>query len=494
MQSVSKKAILLPTILLLTVAVYLFLINVVLKPTLRVGSIRLGPVTSKTVEPRLRSYLKTKKVILKSESTSKTYTLDELGIFFEEQSLSTAIKQPQQTLSHFKFLPARNCCTVTLPEMVIDLSRLDYVWQKELAVQTTASKNAVLTYKKDLEVFQISDAVVGLSFDATAAKQAIIDSARNTNEQSTTIQASDVSQKTDAKIQKPQLLEASAVASKVIDHTVAITLEGTVVNPPKETIASWLVLRTKSGGQPRIAVDPGRIATYLTDISKKYQSDPTVQVVKSGQILKQGANGKRVTNIDLISKVIQQKLTENSNQKVDVALIVEEVPFKTSDTTPRPKQNKARYTYRIISKGSVQADLGEFRAQVQETLSASNGWAASGATFQEVGSNSDFDISLTQPSVLSSYGGCSAEYSCRSGRLVMINDERWRKAVAHWNLSLRDYRHMVINHEVGHWLGLSHLSCPSAGSPAPLMQQQSISLQGCTANPWPTQLDRSKLK
>ncbi len=84
--------------------------------------------------------------------------------------------------------------------------------------------------------------------------------------------------------------------------------------------------------------------------------------------------------------------------------------------------------------------------------------------------------------------GCDVEWSCRVGRSVIINDKRWVDASAAWNASggtLRDYRHMVVNHEVGHWLGHGHLHCAGAGQLAPVMQQQSIDLEGCKFNPWP---------
>jgi hypothetical protein len=473
---------------------YLFLINTVLKPNLSIGSIVMGRISSKNTESTLRSYLTTKKITLKSESASKTYSLNELGIFFEEQSVSAESKKLHEALGGFRFVPMYGCCRAELPEMVIDLSRLDYIWQKELAVHSKDSKNAELMYKKDLQSFQVSDAVAGLSFDTVAAAQAIIGASRNTHALTSAIQVSEVSQKTQPEIQKPELLDASAQASRIVGQTVTITLEGTVISPPKETIASWLVLQTQPGESSHVAVDAGRIATYITDIAKKYQVDPVAHVTKSGKVVKQGSNGKRVTNIDAVAKLLQQKLSEETNSSINATLHVVDVPFSSTDTTPQLKQVKARYTYRILSKGSVQADLAEFRSQVYETLSSRNGWPASGATFQEVGNNSDFDIVLTEPAVLGTYSGCSSEYSCRKGRLVMINDERWRNAVSHWNLSLRDYRHMVVNHEVGHWLGLKHRNCSRAGAPAPIMQQQSISLQDCTANPWPTQLDRSALK
>ena len=83
---------------------------------------------------------------------------------------------------------------------------------------------------------------------------------------------------------------------------------------------------------------------------------------------------------------------------------------------------------------------------------------------------------------------CSTQWSCRIGRFVVINQERWRHASPAWNAagrSLRDYRHMVVNHETGHWLGRGHASCPGRGRPAPVMMQQSKGTGGCRFNPWP---------
>ena len=98
---------------------------------------------------------------------------------------------------------------------------------------------------------------------------------------------------------------------------------------------------------------------------------------------------------------------------------------------------------------------------------------------------------LAQASLVPSFSSsCSAMWSCRVGRYVIINQDRWLHASPAWNaahLALRDYRHMVVNHETGHWLGLHHVGCPGPGRLAPVMMQQSKGLDGCRFNPFPTQ-------
>lgn len=147
------------------------------------------------------------------------------------------------------------------------------------------------------------------------------------------------------------------------------------------------------------------------------------------------------------------------------------------------------FTYSVRTDGS-NSSLAEFSALANATLNDPRGWAKLGVTFQEVPSGGQFNLILAAALRVPSYapGACSAEWSCRVGVSVIINETRWNSATPAWNAAgggLRDYRHMVVNHEVGHWLGHGHRGCAGAGQLAPLMQQQSIDLQGCTFNPWP---------
>jgi len=189
---------------------------------------------------------------------------------------------------------------------------------------------------------------------------------------------------------------------------------------------------------------------------------------------------------------LQASGADNFSEELSAQLLADQPFLKiTPDTPAVPKPdwyNKATITYTISKNGPV-ADLAEFSTLANATLNDPRGWSRLNVQFKQVASGGDFNLILSQPSALPSYSsGCSVDWSCRAGNNVVINNDRWTGASTAWNSgggSLRDYRHMVVNHEVGHWLGHDHASCGGAGKSAPLMQQQSIDLMGCTFNPWP---------
>lgn len=80
--------------------------------------------------------------------------------------------------------------------------------------------------------------------------------------------------------------------------------------------------------------------------------------------------------------------------------------------------------------------------------------------------------------------GTGGRLSCWDGRRAMLNLDRWNTAVPHFS-EVDRYRGYLVNHEVGHGLGLGHQGCPGAGQLAPVMLQQSKFLNGCVANPYP---------
>jgi len=75
-------------------------------------------------------------------------------------------------------------------------------------------------------------------------------------------------------------------------------------------------------------------------------------------------------------------------------------------------------------------------------------------------------------------------YSCRYGKNILINLRRWLKGATGFT-DLSVYRTMVVNHEMGHFLGFNHMLCPGSGQLAPVMQTQTIALNGCVANSHP---------
>ena len=147
-------------------------------------------------------------------------------------------------------------------------------------------------------------------------------------------------------------------------------------------------------------------------------------------------------------------------------------------------------TYVVRTKGRITADVRAFARQAAETYADPRGWRGKGVEFRQVRRGGSFTLVLAQAATVPSYSPvCSSMWSCRVGRYVIINQTRWQHASPAWNRanrSRRDYRHMVVNHETGHWLGKGHATCPGKGRLAPVMMQQSKGTQGCRLNPWPT--------
>lgn len=185
-----------------------------------------------------------------------------------------------------------------------------------------------------------------------------------------------------------------------------------------------------------------------------------------------------------VSPAVSQKLeTLESLQLPKIA-----TPTWLGSQEPTPAAREVTYT--IATKGNVRADFDEFKSQVNETLNSPLGWSRLGVKFTRVDTGGEFHVWLTESAQVPSFSatGCDTVVSCTVGSNVIINETRWLNGSDSWNSaggSLRDYRHMVVNHETGHWLGHGHEYCSSAGQPAPVMQQQTINMQGCAPNPWP---------
>ncbi len=148
--------------------------------------------------------------------------------------------------------------------------------------------------------------------------------------------------------------------------------------------------------------------------------------------------------------------------------------------------NYRLHTYVVRSKGTITASMTTFAASVAATYADPRGWLRGHMRFKRVSSGGDFTVLLAQARYLPTYSSvCSVQYSCRVGRNVIINQDRWRWGSRYFPGPLAQYRQMVVNHETGHWLGNRHAYCGGKGQLAPVMQQQSKGMQGCKPNAWP---------
>ncbi len=154
-------------------------------------------------------------------------------------------------------------------------------------------------------------------------------------------------------------------------------------------------------------------------------------------------------------------------------------------------------TYRVVNDGS-RLDMALTRKRIAAIYDDARGWRRGAVKFKQVKSGGQFTVVMAKASRVPRYSSaCSSKWSCRVGRNVIINEDRWRSGTRAWRgagKSVKSYRHMVVNHETGHWFGKGHVGCVGRGRAAPIMQQQSKGLQGCKPNPWPRTTEAASLR
>jgi len=145
--------------------------------------------------------------------------------------------------------------------------------------------------------------------------------------------------------------------------------------------------------------------------------------------------------------------------------------------------------YRVEVERELPFDPDEVAQVVDATLRDERSWAAHGkATFQRVSDGSaDLRIIVATPATTDRLcypldtGG---KVSCRNQDVVALNADRWNVGVKAYD-DITAYRHYLVNHEVGHFLGHDHTDCAGPGKKAPVMMQQTKGVGECRPNPWP---------
>lgn len=192
-------------------------------------------------------------------------------------------------------------------------------------------------------------------------------------------------------------------------------------------------------------------------------------------------------------KAPHQRRNRSLVASLALVLLVGSATSTAPPANAAPK-NSVVITYSIGTAGRTSTNVEAFASHVARTLSGLGGWSLGGSiNFTRVSANASMRLLITDPAVLGATPGCSSTWSCRVGTNVYINETRWTQGAPTWTLGLDAYRDYVVNHEVGHFLGLGHVACPGAGRPAPVMMQQSKGAAPCVNRVWPLPSERQQV-
>ncbi|MEK7153303.1 MAG: DUF3152 domain-containing protein, partial [Patescibacteria group bacterium] len=299
----------------------------------------------------------------------------------------------------------------------------------------------------------IAESKDGYTLDQTKLRQALL----NTLDKDSSKVRVPVKQ-TQPKVKVVDLKDDQRTLQEQLAVSITYTYNGKTRQASREDMAKWFI---PTGGIYSVSAD--NLRSYIIQVGSGF--------------------GIRVKDIDQAVAAVTQAV---ASRKPTEVILAAQIVAKT-------------YTYCIAAKGVDNAHLSGLRTRLQSTYADSRGWSLGGQVeFKETASGCNFTVWLSSADLMPTFGAiCDSMWSCRVGPNVVINFSRWENASPSWNAAggtLEEYRHMVINHETGHWLGFGHAQCSGPGQAAPVMQQQSINLQGCVFNAWPSTGEQGTLR
>ncbi len=166
--------------------------------------------------------------------------------------------------------------------------------------------------------------------------------------------------------------------------------------------------------------------------------------------------------------------------------------YEMADASVEPASSSGRLVrFDVRVEENLEIEPDEAAELIAEVLNDERSWRGTGRwrfRLVSAGERADLHAYIVTPGTTDRL--CAplltrGEVSCQNGNRVVLNAKRWLLGADSYGSDLKNYRRYLVNHEVGHYLGYSHVKCPGDDEPAPVMMQQTKGLAGCEKNPWP---------
>lgn len=284
-------------------------------------------IQAKSIEPVLKQKAAQYQIKISHPNAEvKSFSLKEAGLTIDTAATISQARERQQSAPFIHRLQFWRTLNVPVA-FKIDDTVFDAFVLAEGSDVSKPAKNANLVIEAGK--LKVTPASTGQGYQIKNARQTLLDGATMLQAAPFQMEASEI---------KPNVPDANLEAAKtkvtsILSQNVSLTINNKVTTVSPAEIGGWIELTpVESDKTIDVTVDSGKVAEYLTALTKPYITGQRAQVVStqadgSTVILVQGQNGVDVQKKDAVAADIAKKLIAGEGVAIDLPITT--APFKT---------------------------------------------------------------------------------------------------------------------------------------------------------------------
>lgn len=290
-------------------------------PNVYVAGKKMSAKSEQQIKQDLATRTKKLSITLKSGDKTLKPNLKEIGYTIDQKATAKAALEAKREVGLISRLQFWH--KVDVPAVVdINDTLINQYIEANIPEILNPPTDATLAFNASTQNFEITSQASGQGADMMTLKAELSMLGRTLKSQPIDVTVAEKG----PNITESELAEIIDAANQIVDRRITLTGLGYTYTARPGDIAGWITPTPKAGGGVKLVVDPAKIQSYISTISKRISSSPVDTKVlideTTGQqiVLQQGRDGTELADQQQLADAIANSIAkgEDSTQQMNI--------------------------------------------------------------------------------------------------------------------------------------------------------------------------------